>query len=196
MKNFRTYLSVLALAALMTLISCDKDDDKTATVKPSENIMTTLLQETTWTQNTAAAVSWELGYVFSTSSAGKITKLSCKMPEPGSYTVSLWDQTTKALLRQKTLEQSTPDKFVEAGIDEFPVEKDKKYVISINTVVGGSAKKFFTISNTNANIFPIARGSILVQSSVYKAVATPKFPDGGAETGRMYGFSDFTFIPD
>lgn len=196
MKHFRTYLSVIVMIASMTLISCGKDDDEAVNVKPSENIMTTLLQEPTWTQTTASAVSWELGYVFSTSSTGKITKLSCKMPEPGSYTVSLWDQTTKTLLRQKTLEQSTPEKFVESGIDEFLVEKDKKYVISINTVVGGSAKKFFTISNANTNIFPIARGSILVQSSVYKAIATPKFPDGGAETGRMYGFADFTFIPD
>jgi len=195
MKNIRTLLTLLALVTFL-LSSCSKDDDDSPEVKPGENIMTTLLQETTWTQNTSTAVSWELGYVFSTSSTGKITKLSCKMPEPGSYTVSLWDQTTKALLRQKTLEQSTPEKFVEAGIDEFLVEKDKKYVISINTVVGGSAKKYFTISNTNANIFPISRGSILVQSSVYKSVATPKFPDGGAETGRMYGFSDFTFIPD
>lgn len=118
------------------------------------------------------------------------------MPEPGSYTVSVWDQTTKSLLRQKTLEQSTPEKFSEVGIDELTVEKDKRYVISINTVVGGTPKKYYTISNSNANIFPIARGSIIVQSSVYKSISTPKFPDGGAELGRMYGFSDFTFIPD
>lgn len=194
MKSRFYYSSLILAVFFIVLVSCKKDEDPG--VKPGETVMVSLLEESTWTQTTASAVSWELGYVFSTSVNGKITKLSCKMPEPGIYTVSLWEQTGKSLLRQKTIEQSTPEKFSEAGIDEFLVEKDKKYVISINTVVGGSAKKFYAISNSNSNIFPIVRGSILIQSSVYKAIATPKFPDGGSETGRMFGFADFTFIPD
>ena len=99
-------------------------------------------------------------------------------------------------MRQKTVEQSSPETFVLVNVDELIVEKDVKHAISINTVIGGKAKKFYTIANANTNIFPIARVSILIQQSVYKNAITSTFPDGGSETGRMYGYSDFTFIPD
>lgn len=176
--------------------ACKKDETTTPVTKPSENPMAKILEDKTWTEKSNAAINWELGYVFSTSVKGKISQMGCRMPEPGTYTVSIWEQGTKKLLRQKTVEQSSPEKFVLVNVDELTVEKDVKHVISINTVIGGKAKMFYTIANANTNIFPIARGSILIQQSVYKVASTSTFPDGGSETGRMYGYADFTFIPD
>ena len=182
---------------LVVLINaCKKDETTTPAAKPRENPMAKILEDKTWTEKSNTAITWELGYVFGSSVRGKITQIGCKMPELGTYTVSIWEQNTKKLLRQKTVEQSSPEKFVLVNVDELIVEKDVKHVISINTVIGGKAKKFYTIANANTDIFPIARGSILIQQSVYKNAITSIFPDGGSETGRMYGYSDFTFIPD
>lgn len=184
------------LIIVVLVNACKKDETTAPAAKPSENPMAKILEDKTWTEKANAAITWELGYIFSSSVKGKITKMGCRMPEPGTYTVSIWEQATKKLLRQKTVEQSSPEKFVLVNVDELIVEKDVKHIISINTVIGGKAKMFYTIANANSNIFPIARGSIVIQQSVYKNVSTSTFPDGGSETGRMYGFSDFTFIPD
>jgi len=194
MKNSKTLVSALAFLILI-LGACKDNGDDAPEIKPSENPMATILQDATWTQKTSTA-TWELGFIFSTSADGKITQLGCKMPEPGTYTVSLWDQSTKTLLRQKTVEQSSPDKFVSADIDELLLTKDKKYAVSVNTFIGGSAKKYYYVTNSNSNIFPIVRGSILIQSSAYKSSATPKYPDDGGALGSLYGYPDFTFIPN
>ena len=177
----------------LLLNACKKDD--TTALKPSENPMAKILEDKTWTQSQAVA-SWELGFIFSPSTKGKIIQLGCRLPEPGVYTVSLWEQSTKKLLRQKAVEQTSPDKFTLTNVDELVVDKDVKYIVSVSSVVGGKAKPYYRIANTNANIFPIARGSILIQSSTYSAVATPTFPDGAIELGRMFGYADITYIPD
>ena len=179
----------------LLLNACKKDD--TAALKPSENPMAKILEDKTWTQTQSpSAIAWELGFIFSVSSKGKITQLGCRLPEPGVYTVSLWEQSTKKLLRQKAVEQTSPDKFTLANVDELVIDKDVKYIVSVSSVVGGKAKFYYRIANSNTNIFPIVRGSILIQSSTYRSVATPTFPDEAIETGRMFGYADFTYIPD
>lgn len=180
---------------LVVLINACKKED-TVAIKPSESPMAKILENKTWTEVVRPAVSWELGYSFSASAKGKITQMGCRMPEPGIYTVSIWNETTKALLRQKAVEQTSPDKFTLVNVDELVIEKDTKYIISLNTVVGAKARTYYRITNTNATIFPITIGSIVIQKSLYGAFITPTFPNSAPELGQMYGYPDFTFIPD
>ena len=183
---------------LVVLINACKKDETTipAAAKPSESPMAKILENKTWTEVVRPAVSWELGYSFSASLKGKITQLGCRMPEPGIYTVSVWNETTKALLRQKAVEQTSPDKFTLVKIDELTVEKDTKYIVTLNTVVGAKARSYYRITNTNATIFPITIGSIIIQKALYGSFTTPTFPNSTPELGQMYGYPDFTFTPD
>jgi len=109
--------------------------------------MTKILENKTWTEVVRPAVSWELGYSSSASTKGKITQMGCRMPEPGIYTVSIWNETKKALLRQKVVEQTSPDKFTLLNVNELVIEKDTKYIISLNTVVNAKARTYFRITN-------------------------------------------------
>jgi hypothetical protein len=178
--------------------ACKKDD--TAAVKPSETPVATLVSEADWKLTAYSSGQFELGYVFSASVAGKVTQLGVQMAVPGVYTVSVWDVDTKALLRQKSVEQTSPSKFSTATIDALALVKDKKYLVSINTVVGGASKGYNGLAKNPASsttIFPISRGSIVIQKSVYSNSTTPVFPATDySGTNTFWGFADITFIPD
>lgn len=179
--------------------ACKKDE--TVALKPSENPVASLLTDTNWSVYDATNGSkYELGYVFSSSTKGKVTQVAAQMRDPGIYTVSIWDGDTKGLLRQKTIEQSSPNKFSTASIDDLVIEKDKKYVVSINNTISNVAKGYNAVKknvNSSANIFPISKGSIIIQKSVYAISATTVFPNVDySSSNAFYGFADITFIPD
>jgi hypothetical protein len=158
--------------------ACKKDD--TVVVKPSENPVASLIADADWVVADASNnVSYELGYVFSTNAKGKITQLAAQVKDPGIYTVSIWDADSKVLLRQKAIEQTSPNKFSLASIDELVIEKDKKYVVSINNTISNVAKGYNSVKkkvSSSATIFPISKGSIIIQKSVYAASKTTVFP--------------------
>jgi Domain of unknown function (DUF4082) len=182
------------------LINACKKDDAATTVKPSETPVSTLVSEADWKLTAYTSGKFELGYVFSATAAGKVTQLGAQMNEPGVYTVSVWDGDTKALLRQKSVEQTSPSKFSTAIIDPLPIVKDKKYVVSINNVIGGVSKGYNGLAKTPASstsIFPISRGSIVIQKSVYSSSATTVYPATDySNSNTFWGFADITFIPD
>jgi hypothetical protein len=127
---------LLTLFASLSLVGCKKNDEN---VSPIESPVTTLLKDTaTVKMGQRSSGPWELGLVFSASVPGKISQIGSRMPQPGSYRILIWDFDTRVLLRQKTVEQSTPGAITMANLDEaLPVLADKKYVISINTQSAG-----------------------------------------------------------
>jgi Domain of unknown function (DUF4082) len=183
----------------LLLNACKKDD--TVAVKPSENPVASLVADADWVVADASnGGKYELGYVFSTTTKGKLTQVAAQMISPGIYTVSVWDADTKALLRQKSIEQSSPNKFSTATVEDLVIEKDKKYVVSINNTIGGVAKGYNSVKKKVASattIFPISKGSIIIQKSVYGNGGTIIFPNVDySTTNAFYGFADITFIPD
>jgi Domain of unknown function (DUF4082) len=195
MKN--TLIVGLLLLVVASLSSCGTKSTDTA--RPAENPITTFLS------STSAVVSgirssgpWELGLVFSPSVAGKLTQVGSKMPEPGTYRIIVWDNDTKAVLRQKTVEQTAPDKLTLESIESLPLTANKNYVISINSQSGGTNKKYAYASKTGGGDFmPFSKGSVLILNSTYSAVSTATFPSqSGSVKSEFYGFADLTFIPD
>lgn len=182
----------------LLLNACKKDNS--VALKPSENPVSSLLTETDWKLTTYPSGNYELGYVFSASVTGKITQLAAQMAEPGVYTVSIWDGVSKVLLRQKAVEQTSPNKFSSAAIDALTIEKDKKYLVSINCTVSGVKKGYNGLAKTGSGsttIFPISRGSIVIQKSVYSISAVSVFPATDySSSNTFFGFADITFIPD
>ena len=183
----------------LLLNACKKDDTTTA-LKPTENPIATLLKDANWTAAANPAGKYELGYIFSASAKGKLTQVAAQMVDPGIYAVSIWDADTKALLRQKSVEQSSPNKFSTASIDELVIEKDKKYVVSISTSIGAVLKGYNQLrknGSSTGTIFPISSGSVVIQKSVYANSAVSVFPAIDYSTSNaFYGFADITFIPD
>jgi hypothetical protein len=179
--------------------ACKKDD--VAAVKPSENPVASLISDADWVVSDASnGAKYELGYVFSANAKGKVTQVAAQMKDPGIYTVSIWDGDSKGLLRQKAIEQTSPNKFSLASIDELVIEKDKKYVVSINNTISNVAKGYNSVKkkvSSSATIFPISKGSIIIQKSVYSGSGVPVFPATDySSSNAFYGFADITFIPD
>ncbi|MBO0935907.1 DUF4082 domain-containing protein [Fibrella sp. HMF5335] len=187
------YLGVFLLL-LLASTSCKKGGD----AKPEETPLSSFVKgDASLAITTRTSGPWELGVVFSSSATGKITKVGSKMPEPGSYRIIIWDFTTKTVLRQKTIEQSSPDALTMEGIDALTIEKSKKYLISINSQSGGVNKKYTTINRTSGTLFPANTGSILLQNACYKSTATAIFPDGVTNvTSELYGYPEFAFVAD
>ncbi len=189
---------LIPLFLFFVLINACKKDDTTLAVKPSENPVSSLISESGWTLTSRSVSQYELGYVFSAITAGKITQLGVQMGEPGTYTVSVWDATSKALLRQKSVEQSSPNKFSLATVDDLAIEKDKKYLVSVNNT-SNSVKKAYNVlgKSSSTTIFPISKGSIVIQKSVYSSSNVTVFPTVDySDSNAFYGFADFTFIPN
>ena len=193
MKN--TVCISFALLSLASLTECGSKD----TLKPAENALTGFVAaEAALTPSTRTSGPWELGVVLSTSATGKLTQLGSKMPEPGSYRITVWDFDTKQVLRQKTVEQSSPDKLTLNDVESLVLTPNKKYVISINSQSGGANRKYAVASKTGgADFMPFTKGSILVYNTCYKGTPTALFPDTATNVkSELYGYPEFTFIAD
>jgi Domain of unknown function (DUF4082) len=193
MKN--TLIVGLLLLGAASLTGCSKSTD---TAKPAENPITTFLSSTTAVTSGTRLGLYELGIVFNSSVAGKLTQVGSKMPDPGSYRIIVWDNDTKAVLRQKTVEQTAPDNLTLESIESLPLTANKNYVISINSQSGGVTKKYAYASKKGGGDFmPFVKGNILILNSMYSSVSTATFPNAAANVKyEFYGYPEFTFIPD
>ncbi|GAB2515756.1 DUF4082 domain-containing protein [Spirosoma aerophilum] len=191
----RTSLTFGLLLGVASMIGCSTKE----TVKPTENSITNFISsESSITSGTRTSGPWELGVVFSSSVAGKLTQVGSKMPEPGSYRIIVWDFDTKAVLRQKTIEQTAPDKLTLNDVESLSLTANKKYVISVNNQSSGVNKKYgFAYKTGSADFMPFTKGSILVYNACYRNTATAVFPDVVTNVKyELYGYPEFTFIPD
>ncbi|WP_080236766.1 DUF4082 domain-containing protein [Spirosoma rigui] len=192
----KTGFIVGLLLGAASLSSCDT---KKEVVKPTENAITGFLaSESTVNSGVRTSGPWELGVVFSSSVAGKLTQVGSKMPEPGSYRIIVWDFDTKQAIRQKTVEQTAPDKLTLNDIESLTLTPNKKYLISINNQSAGTNKKYgFAYKTGSSDFMPFTKGSILVYNASYRNTATALFPDVVTNVKyELYGYPEFTFIPD
>ena len=199
MKTITSSSKALPLSLVLFLFLASTSCKKTADANPEETPLTSLVKgDATLASGVRTSGPYELGIVFSSSVAGKITKIGSKMPEPGSYRVIIWDNDTKAVLRQKTIEQSSPDVLTMESIDALTVPINKKFLISINSQSGGTNKKYTYYYKTGGGDFlPANKGSILVLNSCYQAVATATFPSATPNVkSEFYGYPEFAFVAD
>jgi hypothetical protein len=194
MRN--TLIVGLLLLLSASLMNCSKTTD---TAKPAENPVTSFLGSTSAVvSGTFIAGPYEIGLIFNSLVAGRLTQVGSKMPEPGTYRITVWDNDTRAVLRQKTVEQTAPDKLTLESIESLPLTANKNYVISINSQSAGTNKKYAYAYKTGGGDFmPFSKGSILILNSVYSGVSTATFPStSGIVKSEFYGYPEFTFIPD
>ncbi|WP_097131218.1 DUF4082 domain-containing protein [Spirosoma fluviale] len=183
---------------LASLTSCTKNE----AVKPAENPITTLLSEQapalTLVQIRGNSFR-EMGVVFSSAVAGKLTQVGSQLPDAGIYAVTIWDFDSGQLLQQKTVEQEVPDKLTLIDTDVMPLTINKKYVISINNKSGVRPQGAFTqaFKKSGGNILPDTKGSITLHGSRYSSSSIATFPTTTLnQFSLLNGVPEFTFIPD
>lgn len=201
-SRFGVASSRILLVAFLgaSLFACSKSETESEAVKPTENNIAKYVEANAGTleSKTRSSGPWELGVVFSTAAAGKLTQVGTRMPESGSYRVIVWDFDAKTVLRQKTVEQTTPDQLTLADVDALALTPNKKYVISVNSQSGGINKKYFFAAKTGGGDWlPFTKGSVLVHSVGYTLSAAAKFPNEVKDVKyELYGYPEFTFVAE
>jgi hypothetical protein len=72
--------------------------------------------------------------LFSPDVKGKITAITIKLPDTNpNLRVTIWDYTTKTVLRTETLNVTATNTLITKEISELALEKDKKYLITMNS---------------------------------------------------------------
>lgn len=190
-------LASIALAMLFLTQSCKKDDDTVKTPKDAQpNQIGSLLNFATFKTTKTGAGTYEYGCVFVPKVAGKITALSCLMPEIDIYSVVLWDSSSQAVLATENINNIDTLKANTKSINPVSVSAGKPYVITIKSV----NKKWFNLTLfAGGNIpYPLSNQYISLTGYLWSSTtqtAAPKFPLN-KDKSYIAGLADFTFQPD
>lgn len=152
-------IKILAGALLAILaISCSSDDDSGPNFSV-ENPLEAYYTQTgfTTTTNFINSGDYEFGLAFSPNVKGVMNAITLKLPATNpSVRVTIWDYDTKAVLRTETMNVASADILVEKTISDLALEKDKKYMITMNSNDWYKRNK---ADNTNVT-YPITAGNI------------------------------------
>ncbi|KRB54509.1 DUF4082 domain-containing protein [Flavobacterium sp. Root186] len=135
MKTLKALFTILFVAISIT--SCSSDDDKDNTPAfETENPLAVYYTQTGFSTvtNFINAGDYEFGLVFTPTVKGNIKAITLKLPEANpTLRVTIWDYASKAVLRSETLNVATADVQVTKEISVLGLEKDKKYLITMNS---------------------------------------------------------------
>lgn len=194
-------LLLLCVALMGIALSCKKD--KTQDPKPDEKegTITKYIEATTELEELMRTSGpWELGVQISSSTKGKVTKLGCKMPQIGKYIVTVWDADTKEKLRQTEINQTADGSLVLQDITPLAVNAGKKYVVSVNSkdLISSAHKSYYYAANTSRTSWmPVTAKTVTLHSAQYSFSGSPVFPEDAINVyDELYGFPEFTFVPD
>lgn len=186
MRTFKTLFTILLTAVLA--VSCSSDDDNTPKFK-TENPLAAYYTQTGFTTSTNFINSgdYEFGLVFTPTVKGKITAITIKLPATNpNLRVTIWDYDTKTVLRSETLNVATADVEVKKEISELALEKDKKYLISMNSNDWYKKSK----ADNSATTYPVVAGNITFNEYRWLSGTAQTFPTTVATT---YNAGDLSF---
>lgn len=188
MKTLKTLFTILS-AAILT-VSCSSDDDKDNTPEfKTENPLAVYYTQTGFTtvSNFVNSGDYEFGLVFTPTVKGKIKALTLKLPATNpSVRVTIWDYTAKTVLRTETLNVAAADVQVNKEISELALEKDKKYMITMNS---NDWYKKSKADNSNVT-YPIVAGNITFNEYRWLSGTTQTFP---TNVSASYNAGDLSF---
>ncbi|MHC0444092.1 hypothetical protein ACWA1F_01710 [Flavobacterium sp. 3-218] len=187
MRAFKTFITVL----IITLsAACSSDDDKDNTPKfETENPLAAYYTATGFTtvSNFINSGDYEFGLVFTPTVKGKINALTLKLPAANpTIRVTIWDFASKAVLRSETVNVVTADVQVTKEISELALEKDKKYMITMNSNDWYKKNK---ADNSNVT-YPIVAGNITINEYRWLSGTAQTFP---TMVSSSYNAGDLSF---
>ncbi|MGN7809065.1 hypothetical protein [Flavobacterium sp. 22076] len=188
MKTLKILFTILS-AAIFT-VSCSSDDDKENTPKfETENPLAVYYTQTGFTTvtNFVNSGDYEFGLVFTPTVKGNIKAVTLKLPAVNSAVrVTIWDYTTKAVLRSETINAASADVEVKKEISVLALEKDKKYLISMNSNDWYKKNKA-DLSNVT---YPIVAGHITFNEYRWISGTSQTFP---TNVSANYNAGDLSF---
>jgi hypothetical protein len=151
-----TIRKTFVIASALLVMSCSKDDDKDYPTEDSLQEFHTTAGFTS-TTNFINAGNYEFGLVFAPLVDGEMKSINVKLPDiNSSLQVAIWDYETKVILKSEVVNVNQADVQVKKKITGLNLEKDKKYLISMNS---NDWYKKHKADNTNA-AYPITAGNI------------------------------------
>ncbi len=190
--NFISIFFILFFV-MTTQLSCKKDKSVTPTQTEVKPIQNTELRTTYYyrTLNTGYTTSYEHGITFSSNAKGKITKVGGKVPKAGNYRITVWDDSSKAVLATTYADlDSLSYKYV--SITPISVPANKRFVVSINVL-----KDAFEIrDNSVYDFMPFYADGITIHYYSDAKTSLQTFPDRFTYTYKLAGLVDFVFVAD
>ncbi|WP_269234409.1 hypothetical protein [Flavobacterium flavigenum] len=186
MKTLKSIFTILSIAIFT--VSCSSDDDNSPKFK-TENPLAEYYTKTGFTtvSNFVNSGDYEFGLVFTPTVKGKITAITLKLPATNpNLRVTIWDYDAKTVLRSETLNVATADVEVKKVISELNLEKDKKYLISMNSNDWYKKNK----ADNSAATYPIVAGNITFNEYRWLSGTAQIFPTSISAT---YNAGDLSF---
>lgn len=193
-------LTFLFIICIGLLIGCGKDKTTTKTENPVKLALASKVAIDS-VNGFEIPGSFEQGNKIYFSKAGTVTKLGCRMYNKGTYTVTLWDFTTKNLIASTTVTVSDSTQFSYNSISPVSIVANTRYVISVNTSSGAGPKGYWLFFKKTSpgvistNIYPFTSGSVTYEDFREKATSTTAFPDASSAFGQRFvaGVPDLQF---
>ena len=185
----KTNLILLGAVLVALLSACNKEK-----ASPEEQAVSSFLADSTTRINQGRYNNIEMGYRFYASRPGRITKVGTRLPEAGTYKVSLWDSDTQMMLAQETVEQTGANVLTLKNIPPLAVLPNKKYVISV--FYGAEPKAAHVIGSKGATaMLPFTKGSLTVVNAQFLNSRTSVFPLLNYNV-VIYGYPELAFVAD
>lgn len=173
MKILKTIFAILLIS--ISVVSCSSDDKDNTPKFNVENPLATYYTQTGFSTvtNFLNSGDYEFGLVFTPTVKGNIKAITLKLPATNpTVRVTIWDYASKAVLRSETLNVATADVQVTKEISVLALEKDKKYMITMNS---NDWYKKTKADKSNAT-YPIVAGNITINEYRWLAGPTQTFP--------------------
>lgn len=198
MKALKPFLPLLIFAPLLStllIISCSNDDNKAERITYNEeNPLTAYMaisgfyEKTSVTKN--APVFSESGFSFKPTVTGKINAFIVNIPDINpALRVTLWDVSTKTILKSETINVPTENISVEKAIAPVTLTKDKEYFISINSGDWFVREKK---EGTATVVYPVAAGNIIITGFAHVSSKAPEYLFPNSSSNSFYA-GDATF---
>lgn len=188
----------LLLASAIFFSSCKKDDPVVTTPKAAESspMNKTFFLNTPVTINATGSGNYEYGFKFTVTQNGKVTKLASRMPQAGTYRVTLWDAsaTPKVALATANITQSAGALTYQA-ITAASLTTGKDYMVTVWS--SGQWYEIRPAAPATTFAYPIVIGSISISGYQWiGTAATPQTFPTNSETTYVAGVPDLEFQPD
>lgn len=171
---------VFTLTTVFFILSCSKDDDG-GTPQPKvyaeENPFDVYIEKTGFGEYSSHAVNasmnYEFGLTFSPNVKGTINAITVKLPDINSnLRVTIWDYIAETVLRTEMVNVSATNTLITKKIEKLVLEKDKKYVITMNSNDWYDRYRL----NSSEAPYPITAGNIKIWDHRYTGGNAQVFP--------------------
>jgi hypothetical protein len=188
----KTIIAIFILSIFA--LSCSKDDSS-PTPKPvyqAEDFYEDFISKAgliSTFQITGNPDFYEAGLVFKPLVSGKITHYKINIPTVQTTTkVTLWDKATKTVIHTTNCGTIGITKESSFDISDIVLEKNKEYVISMNS------KNFINKAKVGDIAYPITSGNIQVLDYVTNLGNTRTFPETSTNNESVNGKVGFDFL--